>query len=125
MSTLTETDTRTAPAAQQKRYAVPRATIREEKDGYQLQLEMPGVSKDGLELTVENHEITILGHRVGTDPKGDVVYREVRPLDYRRIFELDPAIDAERITARMEHGVVTLTLPKAEKLKPRRIEVGD
>lgn len=125
MSTLTETDTRATPSTRQKRYALPRATIREEKEGYLLQLEMPGVSKEGLELTVENHEISILGRRSESEPKGEIVYREVRPLDYRRVFELDPAVDPGRISARMENGVVSLTLPRAEKLKPRRIEVGD
>jgi HSP20 family protein len=55
--------------------------------------------------------------------KGDLVYGESRPLDYRRVFELDPSIDAARITAKVEQGVLTLTLPKAESVKPRKIAV--
>ncbi len=53
------------------------------------------------------------------------VYRESRPLDYRRVFDLDPSIDTGRITAKMEQGILTLTLPKAEQVKPRRIQVTD
>jgi len=43
--------------------------------------------------------------------------------DFRRVFELDPALDTARIKARMDQGVLTLDLPKAERVKPRRIEV--
>lgn len=125
MSTLANTEQQANTQPTRKHYAVPRATIRGEKDGYLLRLEMPGVSKEGLELTVENHEFTIIGKRGDTAAKGEALYREVRPLDYRRVFELDPTIDTERISARIEQGVVTLTLPKAEKLQPRRIPVGD
>jgi len=104
-------------------WATPLATIREEKDAYLLELEMPGVSKDALEITVENNELTIIGHRRDVEPKGTVVYRETRPIDFRRVFDLDPSIDAGRIAAKIDQGVVTVTLPKAEHVKPRKIEV--
>jgi HSP20 family protein len=55
--------------------------------------------------------------------KAEVLYRESRPSDYRRVFELDPAIDSSKISAKMEQGVLTLTLPKTEKVKPRKIEI--
>ena len=45
--------------------------------------------------------------------------------DYRRVFELDPAIDSSKISAKMEQGVLTLTLPKSERIKPRKITVSD
>jgi HSP20 family protein len=129
-TTLTQNENRTAGTAanggaQQVRYLTPPANIWETGDGYVLQVEMPGVGKDGLELTVENHELTIWGRRSAWDVKADVVYRESRPFDYRRSFELDPAIDASKITAKMEQGILTLTLPKAERVKPRKITVTD
>jgi len=117
--TAAETPTR-APA-----WAIPRANIHEEKDNYVLDLEMPGVSKDGLEITVESNELTIVGRRSDPQPKGELVYRESRPVDYRRVFDLDPSIDVGKIVAKIESGVVKLTLPKAESVKPRRIEVSD
>jgi len=114
-----------ATTARTPSWVVPRANILENKDTYILDLEMPGVSKDGVEITVENNELTIIGRRRSTEPKADVVYRECRPLDYRRVFDLDPSIDASHISAKVEQGVLTLTLPKAESIKPRKITVTD
>jgi HSP20 family protein len=54
---------------------------------------------------------------------GEPVYRESHPYDFRRVYELDPSIDTSRISARIENGLLTVNLPKAEKVKPRRIEV--
>jgi len=126
MNTLSKPAERTAARTTPSRapaWATPLATIREEKDAYLLELEMPGVSKDGLEITVENNELTIIGHRSDQEPKGGIVYRETRAIDYRRVFDLDPSIDSGRIAARIDQGVVTVTLPKAEHVKPRKIQV--
>jgi HSP20 family protein len=54
---------------------------------------------------------------------GNPLFRERALADYRRVFELDPAIDTARITAKMEQGVLTTTLPKSEAVKPRKITV--
>jgi HSP20 family molecular chaperone IbpA len=51
------------------------------------------------------------------------VHRESRPENYRRTIELDPSIDADKITAKIDQGVVKLALPKAEHVKPRKITV--
>ena len=101
----------------------PEVDICETKDGYVLQAEMPGVNKEGLEITLEDNEITIVGHRQFGPFSGEPVFRESREADYRRVFELDPAIDSGKISARMDQGVLTLTLPKSEKVKPRKITV--
>jgi hypothetical protein len=55
--------------------------------------------------------------------EGTVIHRESRPNNFRRSFELDPSINPGKISARIEQGVVTLTLPKAEQVKPRKIQV--
>lgn len=108
---------------EQKSYLTPRVNIHEEKDGYVLYAEMPGVTKDGIEILLENDELTILGHRKTETVPGDVLYRESTGRDYRRVFALDPVIDTNRIEARIDQGLLTLQLPKAEKVKPRRIQV--
>ncbi|MEA3208337.1 MAG: hypothetical protein QOE70_1394 [Chthoniobacter sp.] len=125
--TLNKTENKPAPGngAQRVSYLTPVANIREGKDGYLLEAEMPGVGKDGLEVTVENGELVIFGRRQELPTAGRNVYRESRGLDYRRVFELDPSIDTTKITARMEQGVLKLHLPKAESVKPRKIEVTD
>ena len=107
-----------------KEFAAPEVNIFETKDGYVLEAEMPGVSKEGLQVTLEGNEITLVGHRNHEVPSGNALFRESRPVDYRRVFELDPAIDTSKVAARIEQGVLTLTLPKSEAVKPRRISVG-
>lgn len=113
------------PVSRMPSWELPPANIREEHDAYLLELEMPGVNKDGLEVTVEANELTIVGHRSDADPQGELIYRESQRADYRRTFELDPAIDTAKIVAKMEQGVLRLTLPKAEKVKPQKIQVSD
>ncbi len=104
-------------------YLTPLASILETEDGYVLEAEMPGVNKDGLDVTVENHELTIIGRRAVTECSGREVYRESSASDYRRTFELDPAIDTTKVSAKIEQGVLTLHLPKADAVKPRKIMV--
>lgn len=108
---------------QQSQYVTPLADVESTKEGYTIHAEMPGVDKSGLEITVNNGELTILGHRHSEDSSGEPVYREIRHNDFRRVYELDPAIDMTRIAARIDQGVLTLTLPKAESVKPRKITV--
>jgi HSP20 family protein len=109
--------------AQAAQFASPEVNIFETPDGYVLEAEMPGVSKAGLEITLEGNEITILGHRQVPAPSGAPLFRESHNADYRRVFELDPAIDSTKISARVDQGVLTLTLPKSEKVKPRQVTV--
>jgi HSP20 family protein len=97
--------------------------IFETKDGYVLEAEMPGVNKAGLEITLEGTEITITGRRQVEPITGETLFRESHQADYRRVFELDPAIDTTKVAARMDQGVLTLTLPKSERVKPRKITV--
>jgi HSP20 family protein len=104
-------------------FAVPDVDIFETKDAYVLLAEMPGVNKDGLEILLESDTLTIVGRRTDQAPTGNPVYREARFNGYRRVFEVDPAIDTGKITARIEQGILTLELPKAESVKPRKITV--
>jgi HSP20 family protein len=106
-----------------KEYVSPQVNIFETKDGYVLEAEMPGVNKEGLEITLEGTEITITGHRQLEPLPGNALFRESSEVDYRRVFELDPAIDTSKVSARMDQGVLSLTLPKSERVKPRKISV--
>jgi HSP20 family protein len=106
-----------------EQFITPAATVLENADGYTLEVEMPGVSKETLEMWVENNELTIIGRRSLPVVEGTLLHRESRPENFRRAFELDPSIDAGKISAKIEQGVVRLTLPKAEQVKPRKITV--
>ena len=122
MNTLVRDD-RGNERAQREQFVAPSASVVENKDGYTLQVEMPGVNKEGLEISVENNEITITGRRSLPSVEGTILHRESRAENFRRSFELDPSINTEKISAKIEQGVITLQLPKAEHVKPRKISV--
>ena len=121
---LTESP-RTAGKAKPVEFVTPEVNIFETQEGYVLEAEMPGVNKDGLEIMVEGNEIAILGRRKEELTTGEALFRERSGADFRRVFELDPAIDTRKISAKMLQGVLTLTLPKSEEVKPRKILVAD
>lgn len=111
------------PQAQRRNWLQPQVNIVETKDGFVLEAEMPGVNKEGLEILLEGNELTIVGRRSAGANGAQALYRESYDCDYRRSFELDPVIETSRISARMDNGVLYLELPKAEKVKPRKITV--
>ena len=116
-------ETRNGERAQREQFVAPVSSLVEDGEGYTLQIEMPGVNKEGLQISVENNELTIVGRRSLPTVEGTLIHRESRPNNFRRTFELDPSINTEKISARIDQGVLTLTLPKAEQVKPRKITV--
>jgi HSP20 family protein len=122
MNTLVR-ENRDTDRVQTEQFVTPRASVSEAGDGYILEVEMPGVNKEGLDISVENNELTIIGRRSWPPVEGTLIHRESRPENFRRTFELDPSIDANRISAKTDQGLVSLTLPKEEHVKPRRIAV--
>jgi HSP20 family protein len=127
MNTVAENET-SPQAAEQKEtvnYIAPDVNIFETKDGYVLEAEMPGVSRAGLDISVENNELTITGRRENNALKAELLHQESSAAGYRRVFELDPAIDTAKIDAKVEQGVLTIHLPKSEQVKPRKITVSD
>lgn len=109
-----------------RRWLVPAVNIYETPQEFVIEAEMPGVARDGLEVTLEGNQLTILGRRNPDAAEGRFLLRERGAgLEYRRVFELDPSVDANRVTARLEQGLLTLVLPKVQELQPRRIPVTD
>ena len=126
MNAVAENETQTArpqPANAGNAFVAPRVNIVDTKDGYVLETEMPGVNKEGLTVNVEGNVLTLEGRRAAQTVTGNLVYRESRPVSFRRVFELDTDVDAARISARITQGLLTVQLPKAEKVKPRKIDV--
>ena len=122
-TTVRENRNGKAGHSQAEQFLAPSASVLETGDGYTLQVEMPGVNKEGLEISIENNELTLTGRRSLPTIEGHLIHRESRRENFRRTFELDPSIDGNRIAAKIDQGVVTLTLPKAEHVKPRKITV--
>ncbi len=106
----------------QQRYVAPPVDIYETPDGLVVMADLPGVSKEDLDVKVENGVLTIRGTTRSTAP-GDAVYREFELANFFRQFELSDKVDQNKITAELQHGVLTLNLPKAEEAKPRQIQV--
>ncbi len=111
------------PTPSNTRTVSPRVDIMESRDRYILRADLPGVEKDGLEIQLENNELTIVGNRKNPLSDSQFVYRETADIQYRRTFLLDPSIDTAKIKARLENGSLILELPKAESVKPRKIAV--
>ena len=123
MSTITENAPTTCNSALPVKTIVPRVNIHQDEEGYTIKAEMPGVSKDGVEVTVEDSQLKIVGRRKGEETPGRAVYRERSSAEYRRVFDLDRSIDSSKVSAQIDQGLLTVRLLKSEALKPRRIAV--
>jgi HSP20 family protein len=106
------------------RMFVPVADIFETEDALAVVLEMPGVAKDGVEVTVENDVLTISGRVDFSKYEGlQPLYTEYNVGNYARSVQLSSKIAQDRISAELQNGVMRLLLPKAESAKPRTIKV--
>ena len=107
------------------RYYVPYADIYETDEALTVVMEMPGVEKSRLNVALENDVPKVDGQIDFTKYKVmEPVYAEYNVGHYARSFTLSNKIDQEKISAQLEDGVLTLTLPKAKQARPRRISIG-
>ncbi|HVS53022.1 MAG TPA: Hsp20/alpha crystallin family protein [Opitutaceae bacterium] len=102
----------------------PRYEIQETDDAWGLTVYLPGVAKDGLEITAEEGQLRVVGRRAWKQPKEwTAFYRESSDLAFDLALAHDNALDVEKIHAELRDGVLRVSLPKAEALKPRKIAV--
>jgi HSP20 family protein len=107
------------------RYYIPYADIYETDDALGVVLEMPGVEKKDLNVALENDVLRVEGQIDFTKYKDlEPVYTEYNVGHYARSFTLSNKVDQEKISANLEDGVLTLTLPKAKHAQPRKIAIG-
>lgn len=103
---------------------LPPVDVHEDASGITLHADLPGVTKDRLELRIEADTLTIEGEVALNLPDGmEATHVEVQLPRYRRVFTLSKELDAEQVQAALRHGVLTLRIPKAPHAQPRRIEV--
>lgn len=103
----------------------PAVNLTEDTESYYLRAELPGVKSDALDIQVAGRNLSLSGERV-IDTEGDGVRyhrREREGGKFSRIVGLPTDIDAEKVSARMENGILTIQVPKAEAAKPKRISV--
>lgn len=105
-----------------KMYFQPATDVRETENHIVIQFDMPGVSGDNVDLTIEKGTLTVTG-KADPEEQGTAVYRETHIGDYQRTFTLSDDVDMEDVTAEMNAGVLTVQVAKAEKAKPKRVEI--
>jgi HSP20 family protein len=102
----------------------PAVDIVESPDDLILRADMPGVDPKGIDIRFEEGELTLFGKVVDRPQEGRcALLHEVGVGDFLRVFEISEAIDVDKVSAEYRHGVLTLTLPKVEAVKPRKIVV--
>jgi HSP20 family protein len=103
--------------------------VREDADHMWVDAELPGFTKDEVEITLENQTLTITAEKKEDKKedgakKGDYLLQERRYTRFQRSFTLPPTVDSGKVDAKLNDGVLTITLIKREEVKPRKINVG-
>jgi HSP20 family protein len=114
------------PAASRTQpFQTPFIDIHEGPDGLVLEADLPGVAQDKVSIQLEDNVLTLLAEVESPVPGGEarLLHEEYRQGNYQRSFILSDEVDRERISAKLENGVLRLTLPKAERARTRRIEI--
>ena len=101
------------------RYMVPPVDIYETENALAVIVDLPGVRKEDVEIRVDQDILTIKGN-VKYEPPKDLIRREFGLLNFYRQFQLSNEVNQEKISAESKNGVLTITLPKVEKAKPRQ-----
>lgn len=103
---------------------LPPVDVYEDANGITLKADLPGVTKERLELRIESDTLTIEGDVDLALPEAmEATHAEVQLPRYRRVFTLSNELDTEQVKAELRHGVLTLRIPKARHAQPRRIDV--
>ena len=126
MSFFAKNDLPVASQAQpaQRRTVTPRYDVKETADAFVVTAFVPGVDRTAIETNVDGDSLSVTARRTWTAPEGwTPVYRESPAFDYQLALELDQRVNRDAIRAELNQGVLTLTLPKTEAVKPRRIEI--
>ncbi len=102
----------------------PPVNIFENDKGITVQADMPGVSKDRLNIQIDKDTLSIEGVSEVAMPEGmEALHADIRSTHYRRNFSLSSELDGEKADASLKDGVLTLSIPKREEHKPRKVEV--
>ena len=109
----------------ERRAARPPLDLRQDEENLYLEAELPGLAREDLEITVSGEdELTVRGERKPPEHEGAAWHRRERDFGaFERTVALPCPVDAEKVSATMRHGVLTVTLPKAAAARPRKIDV--
>ena len=118
-----EIDTSTGEPTKQGTWYVPEVDITESDEAIILFADVPGVRSENLDIDIREGVLTLTAEVEPVPVARNLVYREYEIGGYQRRFTVSDRIDPGRIVAKLDNGVLTLTLPKAEEHKPRKIKV--
>ena len=109
---------------QQRPTLRPLADVYETEQDYRIVMDMPGVDRDDIDVTLEDQVLTVIGKNGYALPEGHRPFAtEFTVSDYSRSFSISDHIDPEGISAAANNGVVTITMPKVKEAQPKRIQV--
>lgn len=121
---MSEPIQKTNPAPENEPVYVPRVDVRENAEAFIVVADLPGADEKSVEATVQKRVLTIEGWTQLEKPQGgEELGREFGAGRFRRDFTLPDAVDPERIQARVKNGVLTVTTPKKDEVKARKIQV--
>ena len=121
---MSETIQKPNPIPENEPVYVPRVDVREGAEGFVVAADMPGIDEKSVEATVQNRVLTIEGWTKAERPQGhEELGREFGAGRFRRDFTLPDAVDPDRIQARVKNGVLTVSIPKKDEVKVRKIQV--
>jgi HSP20 family protein len=102
----------------------PAVNLWDHHDSLMLEMEIPGVKSEQIDISVAGAELTIQVKRPEVAEEGVNFHRRERPVgDFARVLQLPCEVDSEKVSAELRNGILTLTLPKAEAVKPRKISI--
>ena len=105
------------------KYIVPRADIYEDSAHFYIRMDMPGTSKDNIDITTDSEKLIITGKLMDIDQGWKPVMKEYELYDYKRSFIIGNKIKRENIQAKYDNGILSLDLEKSDSIKPKKIEV--
>jgi len=108
---------------EEQRFIVPPVDVYETDQGLTALVDLPGVALEDVEIRVDEDLLTISGRTTHAPEDRESLHSEFRLVDFRRQFTLGSEVDQGKISAGMKDGVLTITLPRVEKSKPKKIEV--
>jgi HSP20 family protein len=113
-----------ANAPDQAKAWVPLGDVEETDDAYEIDVELPGVDQDDVVIEVNGREVTVAGEIKEKERTGIMRRRTRRVGEFQYSVTLPGDIDPENVTAQLDGGVLTVTVPKSQRAKPRRVPIG-
>jgi len=117
------TETNSNITESRKVFHTPLADIYSTDDIYSVKLEVPGVTRENLNVVIEDDELKITAESSIEENDNDLKYADFSVKNFSRTFRVGNDIDRNRIDAKLENGILTLTLHKSEEVKPKKIAI--